>query len=336
MPSTKLPDFEKGMLIYMKTIPKHFDDLRVYTLNTYLKHTYGEKVYKIALHSNMTCPNRDGKLDTRGCIFCSNGGSGDFSVSGTLSEQIQKGKEKLSGKYHGNQFIAYFQSFTNTYAPISRLNALFSEALEHPDIVGLSIGTRADCLEEPVLELLSQLQVKHPNKFIWIELGLQTIHEQTTQYIRRHYPMSLFQDTINRLYAHHIPYIIHTIIGLPGETKEDFLETIHYVNSTQALGIKLQLLHVIDGTDMADDWKRGCFDTLDMDEYFEWLISAIEQLSPDICIHRLTGDGNEENLLAPLWTLQKRMVLNSFHKKMKEMNTWQGKNYYDSRTFNTI
>jgi radical SAM protein (TIGR01212 family) len=319
----------------MQNYPEHFGQNRYYNLSTYLKNTYGEKYYKIALHSHMTCPNRDGTLDNRGCIFCSEGASGEFAVSGTLEEQIIKGRERIQNKYNGCGLIAYFQSYTNTYAPIEYLTSLFTEALDHKEVVGISIATRPDCLGEEVINLLSSLSTSFPNKFIWVELGLQTIHEKTATYIRRHYPLSTFEKAVHDLNSIKIPFIVHTILGLPGETKDDFLKTINYLNQVKPFGIKLQLLHIIKNTDLATDYEKNLFQVLSQDEYTDWLISGIEQLSPDIVLHRVTGDGNKEDLIAPLWSTNKKNVMNTFNKKLKEKNTWQGK-YYDTRSNNTL
>lgn len=319
----------------MQDFPKHFQQNRYYNLSTYLKNIYSQKYYKIALHSHMTCPNRDGKLDSKGCIFCSAGASGEFAVSGTLAEQIEKGKEQIQNKYSGCGLIAYFQSYTNTYAPTPYLTELFTEALEHEEVVGISIATRPDCLDEDVIDLLSRLSTSYPDKFIWVELGLQTIHEKTATYIRRHYPLSTFEKAVRDLNSIRIPFIVHTILGLPGETKEDFLKTIDYLNSIKPFGIKLQLLHVLKNTDLAIDYEKGLFEILSQEEYTDWLICGIEKLSPDIVLHRVTGDGNKEDLIAPLWSINKKNVMNTFNKTLKEKNTWQGK-YYDTRTSNTI
>lgn len=319
----------------MQDFPDHFQHNRFYNLSTYLKNTYGKKYYKIALHSHMTCPNRDGKLDDKGCIFCSAGASGEFAVSGTLAEQLEQGKKQIQNKYNGSGLIAYFQSYTNTYAPIEYLTKLFTEALEHREVVGISIATRPDCLGEEVITLLSTLSRSFPEKFIWVELGLQTIHEKTANYIRRHYPLSTFEKAVHDLNSVGIPFIVHTILGLPGETKEDFLETISYLNEVKPFGIKLQLLHVLKNTDLAIDYEKGLFKILSQEEYTDWLISGIEKLSPDIVLHRVTGDGNKEDLIAPLWSTNKKNVMNTFNKTLKEKNTWQGK-YYDTRTSNTL
>lgn len=313
-------------------------DKPYYSLDNYFKTTYHEKMYKIALDAGMTCPNRDGTLDTRGCIFCSAGGSGDFAAPRTLSihEQIQYGQEALSKKLTGNRFVAYFQAYTNTYAPISVLRRLYTEALSEPSIVGISIATRPDCISTEVLNLLLELHNEYPNKFIWIELGLQTIHPQTASYIRRGYPLSVFDEVVASLHRIDIPIIVHVILGLPGEDNEMTLQTIQYLNQLPIWGIKLQLLHVIENTDLAVDWKNEMFTLPSKENYLELLIDCIERLRPNIVIHRLTGDGPASKTLAPLWSLHKRDVLNSFHRRMKERNTWQGKLYDNSNSNDTL
>lgn len=305
-----------------------------HSLDYYLKSTYGEKIYKIALDAGMTCPNRDGKLDTRGCIFCSAGGSGDFASHGiSIHEQLEKGKALFRDKKIGNRFIAYFQSFTNTYAEPDRLESLFTEALLEPDVVGISIATRPDCLEQPVIDVLSKLKQHFPTKFIWIELGLQTIHEQTALYIRRGYPLVVFDEALARLQAADIPVIVHMILGLPGENKDMMLATCRYLSQKRIFGIKLQLLHVLKHTDLAEDFSKKTFEILSFEEYIDIIISCLELLPPDIVIHRVTGDGPKELLIEPTWSLNKRNVLNTLHKELKIRETFQGKevNADDSR-----
>ena len=305
-----------------------------YSLDAYCKNEFQHKCYKIALNAQMTCPNRDGHLDTRGCIFCSAGGSGDFSVlakadTSSIKDSLAEGITKFGGKKIGNCFIAYFQAYTNTYAPIDYLKKIYTLALEEPDVCGISIATRPDCLGEDVLNLLSSLQKEYPQKFIWIELGLQTIHEETAQYIRRGYELSVFYKAVTALAARAIPVIVHVIIGLPGESAKMLSETISYLNSLPIFGIKLQLLHVLKETDLAKEYELGNMSVLTKDEYLSLLIDCIETLRPDIVIHRVTGDGPKSLLIAPTWSLNKRDVLNSLHQKMKESNSYQGKKYVE-------
>ena len=300
---------------------------RYHSMDYDLKQLYGEKVYKITLNGGMTCPNRDGKVGRGGCIFCSAAGSGDFagSVSCSISEQLARGKEELTKKRPVHAYIAYFQAFTNTYAPVEYLERIYMEAVKDPDVRILSIATRPDCLPEEVLELLERINRIKP---VWIELGLQTIHPQTTEYIRRGYSLEVFEQAVSDLRKRNITVITHTILGLPGENEEMMLETIEYLNRMDIQGIKLQLLHVLKGTDLARDYEANPFWSPTMEEYIELLGVCIQRLRPDITIHRLTGDGPKELLIAPLWTSQKRTVLNTLHRYLKEHDIWQGKEYH--------
>ncbi len=295
-----------------------------HSLDYMLRERFHEKIYKVTLNGGMTCPNRDGTLGNRGCIFCSAGGSGDFAASKELSvsTQIEQQKAMLKGKRPIQKYIAYFQAYTNTYGPIDHLRSIFTEAIQNPDIVALSIGTRPDCLGKEVLELLDELNQQKP---VWLELGLQTIHESTAQYIRRGYSLSCFNNAVAALRERNIEVIVHTILGLPGETPSEILQTMEYLNQMDIQGIKLQLLHVLRGTDLAEDYERGLFSVYTQEEYLNVLICCLEHLSPDIVIHRLTGDGPKDLLIAPLWASRKREVLNHLHHEMKMRNTWQGR-----------
>lgn len=295
-----------------------------HSLDYMLRERFGEKVYKVTLNGGMSCPNRDGKLGTRGCIFCSAGGSGDFAADSSLSitEQIDRQISILSAKRPIHKYIAYFQAFTNTYAPVEYLEKIFTEALSHPGIVALSIGTRPDCLGKDVVTLLSRLNRQKP---VWLELGLQTIHEKTAAYIRRGYPLSCFEDAVKRLRSEDIEVIVHTILGLPGESTQDILNTMEYLNHQDIQGIKLQLLHVLRGTDLASDYEKGLFCTYERDEYISLVISCLEHLRPDMVIHRITGDGPKDLLISPLWASRKREVLNLLHHQMKENHNYQGR-----------
>lgn len=311
-------------------IPAYWLGKPYYSLDAYCKHTFGHKCYKIALNAHMTCPNRDGTLGHNGCIFCSAGGSGDFAVhmpGKSLDTQLKEGLSYFREKHIGQHFIAYFQAYTNTYAPLPYLEQIYTEALKHPDICGISIATRPDCLPQEVLELLSRLMRQYPDKFIWIELGLQTIHPQTADFIRRGYALSCFEDSFRRLNEYSIPVIVHVILGLPGETAEDMYATIRYLNQLQPFGIKLQLLHILKNTDLADYYLRNTFEALTKDAYLTILIRCLELLCPKIVIHRLTGDGPADLLIAPLWSKNKRDVLNTLHSRMKQAQTFQGRLY---------
>lgn len=307
-----------------------WDEKRYYSLDYYLKQTYGEKLYKIALDGGMTCPNRDGTLGVRGCIFCSAGGSGDFAGDRrtSITEQIEAGKAQSIRKHSGFSYIAYFQAYTNTYAPVSYLRSVFTEAINHPDIRILSIATRPDCLNDDVLALLAELNKKKP---VWVELGLQTIHEETAQFIRRGYKLPVFEDALRKLRKIGITVIVHTLLCLPGESREMMLDTIRYLNTQDIQGIKLQLLHILKHTDLADYYEKHPFHLPSREEYYELLGMCICSLRPDIVIHRLTGDGPKQLLVAPLWTGNKRQVLNGMQRYFKEQNIWQGKEFIHGR-----
>ena len=301
---------------------------RYYSLNKYLREQFGEKVYKLALDGGMTCPNRDGKLGTRGCIFCSAGGSGEFAEcrQNSIAEQIQRAKMRIQKKTAARKFIAYFQSYTNTYAEASYLERIFTEAIREPEIAVLSIGTRPDCLEPEIVELLGRLNKIKP---VWVELGLQTIHEDTADYIRRGYRLPVFEDALDRLHAVGINVIVHVILGLPGEDRERMLQTIRYLAHEQVPdGIKLQLLHVLEGTDLADEYRAGKFRTMELDEYLDILFDCIEELPPDMVIHRLTGDGPKKILIAPQWTGDKQRVLNTLNRELECRDIRQGKQFH--------
>lgn len=366
-------------------------DKPYYSLDAYMKYTYGQKVYKIAVDAGLTCPNRDGTLGERGCIFCSAGGSGDFAVPiagggrqdgqkavgastevyhkeyerrGSCGEverktlDVRRQMERGMAKFHkkvGEKFVIYFQAYTNTYGNPAYLERIWREALEEESVVGISIATRPDCLgipgvsisekhaepiagdrrqetesSETVIGILARLQKEYATcgKFIWIELGLQTMHEKTAEYIRRGYPLSTYETAIRALTDMDIPYITHVILGLPGENEADMLATVRYVCGQQEkpFGIKLQLLHVLRGTDLYEDYATGKFEVLSEDEYIELVIRCLEIIPDDIVIHRVTGDGPKNILVAPLWSGNKRHVLNTLHQKMKiekrEQGTW--------------
>lgn len=300
-----------------------------YSLDAWCKNTFQHKCYKIALNAHMTCPNRDGSLDTRGCVFCSAGGSGDFStplspLTDDISQQLSEGLALFGDKKTGSHYIAYFQAYTNTYAPLPYLEKVYRSALKHSDVCGISIATRPDCLNRSVIDLLLTLKQEYPEKFIWVELGLQTIHPSTAAYIRRGYELSVFETAFQNLKDAGIPTVIHVILGLPGEDRSMQLQTIDCLSHLHPFGIKLQLLHVLKNTDLAADYAAGLFQALTKEEYLDLLIECLAHLSPDIVIHRVTGDGRGEDLIAPLWSRNKRDVLNSLHRLMKERGIRQG------------
>ena len=287
------------------------------SFNKYLKDKFGQKVYKISLDGGFTCPNRDGKIDTRGCIFCSKGGSGDFAQNRNLSitEQIESGKKIVEKKIKSGKYIAYFQAFTNTYAPVEILRAKYSEAINHPDIVALSIATRPDCLGDDVIELLDEMNKIKP---VFVELGLQTIHSDSAKYIRRGYSLEVYNEAVKKLKNIGVNIVVHIILGLPNESEEDMLESVKYVCQSQIDGIKLQLLHIIAGTDLAKDYEKGLFKTLEFDEYVELIAKCVAIIPKNIVIHRLTGDGAKKDLIAPIWSADKKRVLNAINKALRE------------------
>ena len=277
------------------------------------------------MDGGFTCPNRDGTLGSRGCSFCL-GGSGSFAEEkcSSVTEQIERAKRRVEKKNPSGRYIAYFQSYTGTYAPAERLNALFGEAIAHPDIAAISVGTRPDCLPPEVIELLARLNKIKP---VWVELGLQTIHEKTAERIRRGYPLSVFDDAVKRCKALGLYTVVHMIIGLPGETPEMAAQTAAYIGKSGADGIKLQLLHVLRGTDLADEYAAGLFDVMSMEEYIAALEECVRQLPPQITIHRLTGDGDKKYLVAPLWSAEKKRVLNEVNAAFRRDNVIQGEHY---------
>ncbi len=307
-----------------------------HSLDYYLKETFGTKVYKLALDGGMTCPNRDGTIGTGGCIFCSEGGSGDFaakqgvSVRAQVDEAKQRVSRKMPAKTSGaisppdGPYIAYFQSYTNTYAPLPYLENLFTEAISLPEICALSIGTRPDCLPDETIALLARLNETKP---VWVELGLQTIHASTADFIRRGYELPVFEDAYRRLKAAGLTVIVHVILGLPGETRGQMLETVRYLADLRVDGIKLQLLHVLRGTDLDDVYRSGAFRTMELDEYLSLVGDCLKLLPPETVIHRLTGDAPKSLLTAPAWSANKRLVLNSMTKHLRETGIYQGQEY---------
>ena len=297
---------------------------RYYSVDYYLKQAFGEKVYRLALNGGMTCPNRDGTLGSRGCIFCSAAGSGDFAQDGCapIPEQLAAAKGQLRNKRNCRKFIAYFQAYTNTYAPVEKLRKLFMDAIKDPDVVILSIATRPDCLSGEVLKLLEGLNRIKP---VWVELGLQTVHSETSRFIRSGFTLECFHQAVFQLHQRGIPSIVHVILGLPGESGAQMLETVSHVGRLPVFGIKLQLLHVLSGTDLGTLYRERPFPLFTQEEYCEMVCRCLELLPPSITIHRLTGDGPRELLMAPLWSRAKRSVLNQILQTLQEQDTWQGK-----------
>ena len=287
------------------------------TLNEHYKEKYGEKVYKLSLDGGFTCPNRDGTLGHNGCIFCT--GSGEFAEKRceSISLQLERAKERVKAKNKSGKYVAYFQSFTNTYAPLSTLEELFYSAIKPDFIVGLSIGTRPDCLEDEKIELLSQLNKIKP---VSVELGLQTVNDKTAEYIRRGYKSEVYFDTVKRLKKAGIEVVTHIIIGLPNETEEDVLNTTKQVINAGSDGVKFHLLHVLKGTDLEKEYKEGKISVLSLEEYAKILKSALSLLNENVTVHRITGDGDKRSLIAPTWSADKKRVLNYLNAYIKNSN----------------
>ena len=293
------------------------------SLNDELKRRFGCKVYKLAISGGMTCPNRDGTLGSRGCIFCSAGGSGEFAMSGgSVADQLERAKALVAPKAKNARYIAYFQAYTNTYAPVERLRSLFEEALAVPDVVALSVATRPDCLPHEVVAFLTELNQIKP---VWVELGLQTIHEATARFIRRGYDLPCFDAAVKTLKQNGLEVIVHLILGLPGETEEMMLQSVDYVAHSGADGVKLQLLHVLKNTDLALLYEQGAFETLTREPYIALVAKCIERLPPNMTVHRLTGDGAKKDLIAPLWSADKKQVLNALNRYLDEHHITQGR-----------
>lgn len=279
------------------------------SLNTHYQQRFGCKVYKLAIDAGMTCPNRDGTVDTRGCIFCSAYGGGEFAegICGSVAQQLERAKQKVSAKNKKGKYIAYFQSFSNTYAPVSHLRQLYYDAIAPEDIVGLAIGTRPDCLRAETVELLREINESKP---VSVELGLQSIHEESARYIRRGYENEVYFDAVRRLKAAGLEVVTHIILGLPGETMEMAAQTTAAVVAAGSDGVKFHLLHVLRGTDLEKDYRAGKFRCLELPEYARWLKACLEQVPPNVVVHRITGDGAKRDLVAPLWSADKKRVLN--------------------------
>ncbi len=292
--------------------------MKIRMISDVLKEQYGEKIYRLALSSGCTCPNRDGTVGTGGCTFCSEGGSGEFaSAPAPVAEQIEKAKALVRGKTAGQHFIAYFQSFTNTYGDMDRLRRLYEETVALEDIAVLALGTRPDCLDDRMIAMLSELNKKKP---VWVELGLQTANDETASRINRCYPRSTFEDAYNRLKAAGLTVVVHLIFGLPEESEEDMLASVRYLSGLTPPpdGVKLQLLQILRGTRLGEDFTREPWPVMSLSEYAELLVKALKLLPPETVIHRLTGDGPKKLLLAPLWCADKKTVLNTIRKRIAE------------------
>ena len=301
-------------------------DKPYHSLDYELKRQFGQKIYKVSLDGGMSCPNRDGTVGTGGCTFCSQGGSGEFAVGRNgypdVWEQIEQAKTRVHRKISGEgKYIAYFQSYTNTYAPVDYLRTLFERAITHPDIVALSVGTRPDCLGDEVVALLKELNRQKP---VWIELGLQTIHEKTAERIHRGYRLEVFEDAYRRLKEAGLTVVVHVILGLPGETKEEMLETVDYLGKIPVDGIKLQLLHILKGSQMAAEYEKNPFSLMELEEYLDLILTCVARLPQSVVIHRLSGDGAKALLIGPTWSANKKLVLNRMMQKFRENGIFQG------------
>lgn len=294
------------------------------TMNDYCRETYGKKLYKLSLDGGFTCPNRDGTKGTGGCIFCSSVGSGDFSEGGdNLHEQIERAKKRVAHKNKNGGYIAYFQSFTSTYAPYEKLKRLYHEAVSHPDIDVLSVATRPDCLPDETVELLGEINKIKP---VWVELGLQTVKEETVKYIRRGYPNVDYESAVRRLHEKGIYVITHMIIGLPGESVSDMKNTLSFIIDNKSDGVKLQLLHVLKDSDLYEEYLKGRISVLGKDEYLDILKTLLPMIPPETAVHRLTGDGNKKTLAAPMWSADKKDVLNSINRIIRECEMTEREN----------
>lgn len=304
---------------------KTWDDKRYYNLNYFLRNKFGDKVFKISLDAGFTCPNRDGSISTGGCIFCSPRGSGDFAGSSSnLVQQFEEVKEMMNKKWKGGKYIAYFQAYTNTYADIDTLREKYYSVLNLEGVVGIAIATRPDCLNAEILDLLKEIGSK---KYLWVELGLQTIHQNTAEIINRGYSVDIYIKAVQELKERKIDVVTHVILGLPGESREDMLQTVEFVANTGTQGIKLHLLHLVKDTRLVQIYEKGQLRIMDLEEYTDLVVDCIERIPEDMVIHRITGDGPRETLIEPKWSLKKWEVINTIEHKMMDRSTWQGKKY---------
>lgn len=305
---------------------KEWDSKRYHSLNYFLRNKFGQKVYKISLDAGFSCPNRDGKISTGGCLFCSERGSGDFAGDRNFSihKQFEDIEEMMHKKWKNGKYIAYFQAYTNTYAPINVLKQKYTEALNEKDVVALAIATRPDCLEDEVLDLLEEINKEY---YVWVELGLQTTNEKSAKLINRGYTLDVFEDAIKRLKERNIDFVVHTIFGLPGESKTDMLKTVEYVAHCGARGIKFHLLHLMKETPLVKLYEDGRLVFMEQDEYIDVICKSIAMLPQDMVVHRLTGDAPRNLLIGPMWSLKKWEVLNAIDKAMIDNDVYQGRDY---------
>lgn len=299
---------------------------RYHSLNYFLRNKFGEKVYKISIDGGFTCPNRDGTISKGGCLFCSERGSGDFAGDRDFSidKQFIEIKDMMSKKWKEGKYIAYFQAYTNTYAPVEELKRKYNEAINQEGVVALAIATRPDCLQDEVLDLLEEI---NKDLYVWIELGLQTVNDESARKINRGYKLEVFEDAIERLKKRNIDFVVHSILGLPGEDKEDMLKTIDYIAHSGAKGIKFHLLHLMKDTPLVKLYERGELEFLSQEDYIELVCKGIAMLPEDMVVHRLTGDAPRDLLIGPMWSLKKWEVLNSIDKSLEENGYYQGRDY---------
>ena len=307
---------------------KTWDNKRYHTLNYFLRNKFGDKVFKVSLDAGFTCPNRDGSISTGGCVFCSPRGSGDFAgISSNLVQQFEEVKEMMSKKWKDGRYIAYFQAYTNTYADVDILREKYYSVLNLEGVVGIAIATRPDCLSAEILDLLEEIS---KGKYIWVELGLQTIHQSTAEIINRGYPLDAYKKAVQELKKRNIDVVTHVILGLPGENKEEMLQTVEFVANTGTQGIKLHLLHLVKDTRLVQLYEKGQLQIMDMEEYVELVVDCLERIPEDMVIHRITGDGPRETLIEPKWSLKKWEVINAIEHQMMDRDTWQGNKYAEN------
>lgn len=304
---------------------KTWEDKRYHTLNYFLRNKFGGKVFKISLDAGFTCPNRDGKVSFGGCVFCSARGSGDFAgTANDLAEQFHEIKRMMNKKWKTGKYIAYFQAYTNTYADVETLREKYYSILNLEDVVGIAVATRPDCLPADVLELLEEINSR---TYLWVELGLQTIHEETAGFINRGYGLDAYIASVRELKKRNIEVVTHQILGLPGENRQEMLQTVDFIANTGTQGIKLHLLHLLKGTRLEEIYLREKFQLMSMEDYVEMIVDCIERIPESMVIHRITGDGPRDTLIGPKWSLKKFEVINAIEHLMMDKNTWQGKKY---------
>ncbi len=313
---------------------KLWDDKRYHTLNVFLRNKFGKKVFKISLDAGFTCPNRDGKVSAGGCVFCSPRGSGDFAgTAHDLVEQFYEVKNMMNRKWKAGKYIAYFQAYTNTYADVETLRERYYSILNLEDVVGIAVATRPDCLPTDVLDLLEEINSK---TYLWVELGLQTMHERTAKLINRGYGLDAYIASVKELKKRNIEVVTHGILGLPAENKQDMLQTVNFIANTGTQGIKLHLLHLLKDTRLVGMHQRGEFQLMSMEDYVETIVDCIERIPESMVIHRITGDGPRDTLIGPKWSLKKFEVINAIEHLMMDRDTWQGKRYTPNETIMNI